>query len=129
MGRLAIGVRGIRLRNDDSVIASNIIEIDSKILIITANGYGKQTNSEEYVIKGRGGKGLKTAKITEKNGNLIGMCVINNEEDIILTTNKGIMIRISSKDVSTTGRATQGVRLIKLDTNSEVSTITKVDKQ
>ncbi|SUP52306.1 DNA gyrase subunit A [Weissella viridescens] len=89
MGRTAAGVRGINLRDDDYVIGAQALEDDKYVLVITENGYGKKTPVSEYPIKGRGGKGIKTAQITEKNGPVAGIAVVDNDEDIMLTTNMG----------------------------------------
>ncbi|GAK30196.1 DNA gyrase subunit A [Weissella oryzae SG25] len=129
MGRSAAGVRGINLRPDDYVIGAEVLPADSKVLVITENGYGKQTASDEYPTKGRGGKGIKTAQITTKNGPLAGITVVNGNEDIMLTTNKGVMIRFTADSVSETGRATQGVRLIRLDEDAKVATLAKVEAE
>ncbi|CAH0416946.1 DNA gyrase subunit A [Periweissella fabaria] len=129
MGRSAAGVRGIRLREGDYVIGADILLPDHKVLVITENGYGKQTPISEYPIKGRGGKGIKTANITEKNGPLAGMAIVNGSEDIMLTTDRGVMIRFGAENVSETGRATLGVRLIRLEDGAKVATLAKVDKE
>ena len=129
MGRSAAGVRGIRLRDNDYVIASAILEPESKVFVISENGYGKQTAASEYPIKGRGGKGIKTTNITEKNGPLAGLTTVNGDEDIMVITDKGVMIRFKISDVSETGRATLGVRLINLGADSIVSTMTKVEPE
>lgn len=127
MGRTASGVRGMNLRPEDYVIGSDILTPDSNVLIITENGFGKQTPVDQYPIRGRGGKGVKTANITEKNGPLTGIAVVNGEEDIIITTEGGVMIRFISSAISQTGRATQGVRVIRVASDSKVATLTKVD--
>ncbi|CAH0417863.1 DNA gyrase subunit A [Periweissella ghanensis] len=129
MGRSAAGVRGIRLREGDYVIGADILLPDHKVLVITENGYGKQTPITEYPIKGRGGKGIKTANITEKNGPLAGMAIVDGSEDIMLTTDRGVMIRFGAENVSETGRATLGVRLIRLEDDAKVATLAKVDKE
>ncbi|PLA93884.1 DNA gyrase subunit A [Ligilactobacillus salivarius] len=129
MGRSAAGVRGIRLRDNDYVIGSAILEPESKVFVISENGYGKQTAANEYPIKGRGGKGIKTTNITEKNGPLAGLTTVNGDEDIMVITDKGVMIRFKISDVSETGRATLGVRLINLGADSIVSTMTKVEPE
>ena len=129
MGRSAAGVRGIRLRDNDYVIGSAIHEPESKVFVISDNGYGKQTAASEYPIKGRGGKGIKTTNITEKNGPLAGLTTVNGDEDIMVITDKGVMIRFKISDVSETGRATLGVRLINLGADSIVSTMTKVEPE
>ena len=129
MGRSAAGVRGIRLRDNDYVIGSAILEPESKVFVISENGYGKQTAASEYPIKGRGGKGIKTTNVTEKNGPLAGLTTVNGDEDIMVITDKGVMIRFKISDVSETGRATLGVRLINLGADSIVSTMTKVEPE
>ena len=127
MGRTATGVRGARLRKDDYVVGMDILEEGNEVLVITENGYGKRTNISEYAVKGRGGKGIKTANITDKNGNLVGLRTVNEEDDIMIITDAGVMIRFHAKDVSQTGRATLGVRLIRLDDGSKVSTMAVVE--
>lgn len=129
MGRTATGVRGIKLRAGDYVVGMDILEDTSEVLVITEKGYGKRTAASEYAIKGRGGKGVRTVNITEKNGNLAGLATVTGEEDIMVTTDKGVMIRFRVADVSQTGRATQGVRLIRLDDDSIVATMVKVDPE
>lgn len=129
MGRSAAGVRGIRLREGDLVVGSDVLEKDHKVLIITEKGYGKQTPVSEYPIKGRGGKGIKTANITEKNGPLAGMTIVSGQEDIMVTTTQGVMIRFNVDSVSQTGRATLGVRLIRLEGNAKVATLAKVEHE
>lgn len=126
MGRSATGVRGIRLRDEDYVVGVDILKPDSNVLIITENGYGKQTPAGEYPIKGRGGKGIKTANITEKNGPLAGLTTVSGEEDIMLITDRGVMIRFNIDSVSQTGRATLGVHVIRIDEGSKVATMAKV---
>lgn len=128
MGRTAAGVRGINLRDNDYVVGSDILEPDSEVLVISEKGYGKRTAASEYPVKGRGGKGIKTANITEKNGPLAGVTVVNGDEDIMLITSAGVMIRFDVDDVSQTGRTTLGVRLIKVDDGAQVASITAVPK-
>lgn len=129
MGRSATGVRGVRLRENDYVVGSDTLNPDSEVFIISENGYGKRTSAGEYPIKGRGGKGIKTANITEKNGPLAGLTTVSGKEDIMLITNKGVMIRFAIEDVSQTGRATLGVHLIRMDDYAKVATMAKVEKQ
>ena len=128
MGRTAAGVRGINLRDHDYVVGSDILKPDSEVLVISEKGYGKRTAASEYPVKGRGGKGIKTANITEKNGPLAGVTVVNGDEDIMLITSAGVMIRFDVDDVSQTGRATLGIRLIKVDDGAQVASITAVPK-
>lgn len=127
MGRTATGVRGIRLNEGDQVVGMSVLGPDDNVLVVTEKGYGKQTLASEYGIKNRGGKGVKTINVTEKNGLLVGLTTVSGEEDIMLMTNQGVAIRFHAKNISQTGRATQGVRLIRLSDEAVVSTITKVD--
>lgn len=127
MGRSASGVRGIRLRNDDYVVGMDILTSESEVLIITEKGYGKRTKASEYAIRGRGGKGIKTANVTKKNGKLAGLTTINGKEDIMLITNTGVIIRFNVEGISQTGRATLGVRLIRVANDVIVSTMAKID--
>ncbi|MEG0497047.1 MAG: DNA gyrase subunit A [Carnobacterium sp.] len=129
MGRSASGVRGIRLREDDYVVGMDLLTPESEVLIITEKGYGKRTSASEYAVKGRGGKGVKTANITDKNGNLAGLTTVKGEEDIMLITNAGVIIRFSASSISQTGRVTLGVRLIRVGDNGAVSTMAKVDAE
>lgn len=127
MGRTATGVRGVRLREDDYVVGMDVLEPNTEVFVITEKGYGKRTSWEEYPVKGRGGKGIKTAQITDKNGPLIGLTTVTGEEDILVITDGGIMIRFDIASVSQVGRATQGVKLIRLETNATVATMAKVE--
>lgn len=132
MGRTATGVKGITLKNEnDEVVGMEVLEEGSEILIVTKNGYGKRTPSEEYRIQGRGGKGIKTCNITEKNGDLVAMKAVTGEEDLMIITTGGVIIRMAVKDISMTGRSTQGVRLIRLNESADefVSTVAKVEKE
>jgi DNA gyrase subunit A len=131
MGRTATGVKGITLREDDEVVGMEVLEEDSEILIVTHNGYGKRTPAVEYRLQNRGGKGIKTCNITEKNGSLVTMKVVNGEEDIMIITTGGVLIRMAVGDISTMGRNTQGVKLIRMDENEEefVATVAKVEKE
>ncbi|WP_420324063.1 DNA gyrase subunit A [Levilactobacillus koreensis] len=129
MGRSATGVRGIRLREGDYVIGASVLKPDSHVFVISEKGYGKQTAASEYPIKGRGGKGIKTVNVSEKNGPLAGLTTLDGDEDIMLVTNKGVMIRFSGADVSETGRATLGVHLIRLNDDTAVATMAKVAKE
>lgn len=126
MGRTATGVRGINLRPDDYVIGSDVIKADDEVLVISEKGYGKRTPASEYPIKGRGGKGIKTANITSKNGPLAGITIVDGTQDLMLITTDGIMIRFKTEDVSQTGRNTLGVRLIKVSGDSIVSSLATV---
>lgn len=129
MGRSAAGVRGIRLRDEDYVIGAAPLDSDSKVLVISENGFGKQTPASEYPIKGRGGLGVKTVNVTAKNGSLVGLTTVNGDEDIMLVTDQGVIIRFGIESVSQTGRSAVGVHLIKMDNGARVATIAKVDKE
>ncbi|GLB58976.1 DNA gyrase subunit A [Cytobacillus sp. NCCP-133] len=131
MGRTATGVKGISLSGDDEVVGMEVLEEGTEILIVTKNGYGKRTSAEEYRVQGRGGKGIKTCNITDKNGSLVSMKAVTGEEDAMLITTGGVLIRMAVSDISKMGRNTQGVRLIRLneDTDEAVSTVAKVEKE
>ncbi|GAA0334541.1 DNA gyrase subunit A [Bacillus carboniphilus] len=131
MGRTATGVKGITLDEDDEVVGMEILDENSEILIVTKNGYGKRTPAEEYRIQGRGGKGIKTCNITEKNGNLVSMKAVTGEEDLMIITANGVLIRMATEDISTMGRNTQGVRLIRIGEEHQdyVATVAKVEKE
>ncbi|HEM1116838.1 TPA: DNA gyrase subunit A [Listeria monocytogenes] len=129
MGRTAAGVRGIRLREDDEVIGMEVLEDDGKVLVVTEKGYGKQTPASQYPLRNRGGMGVKTVTITEKNGNLVAMKTVTGEEDLMLMTVSGVLIRFEIDTVSQTGRSAMGVKLIRLDEDEKVATVAKVPKE
>lgn len=126
MGRSAAGVRGINLRDGDYVVGSGVLKVEDEVLTISEKGYGKRTPAMEYPVKGRGGKGIQTAKIGQKNGPLAGVAVVDGKSDIMLITTDGIMIRFKTSDVSQTGRSTMGVRLIKVDEGNSVASLAVV---
>lgn len=128
MGRSATGVRGIRLDDNDEVIGMDVIDKDLDILIVTANGYGKRTPASDYRSQSRGGKGIKTINVTEKNGAVIALKVVKNEEDLMIITTLGTLIRTSMEGISTMGRYTQGVKLINIREDDAVATVSRVDK-
>ncbi|MBL1225487.1 DNA gyrase subunit A [Enterococcus sp. BWR-S5] len=129
MGRSASGVRGIRLREDDYVVGSAVLAAEDEVLVITEQGYGKRTKASEYPVKGRGGKGIKTANITAKNGPLAGLTTVSGDEDILLITDKGVIIRFNVATVSQTGRATLGVRLMRMENEAKVVTMAVVEPE
>lgn len=131
MGRTATGVKGITLRHNDEVVGMEVLEEDTEILIVTKNGYGKRTAAMEYRVQSRGGKGIKTCNVTEKNGDLVSMRVVTGEEDLMLITTGGVLIRLAVDEISSMGRNTQGVRLIRLDETEDefVATVAKVEKE
>lgn len=129
MGRSATGVKGITLDEDDLVVGMEIVEENTDVLIVTKNGYGKRTSIEEYRIQSRGGKGLKTCNITDKNGKLVAVKSVKGEEDIMLITAAGVLIRMPVDQISQMGRNTQGVRLIRLEGEQEVATVAKAQRE
>ncbi|WP_342540488.1 DNA gyrase subunit A [Heyndrickxia sp. FSL K6-6286] len=129
MGRTATGVKGITLSGDDEVVGMEILDESNDVLIVTINGYGKRTTASEYRIQSRGGKGLKTCNITEKNGGLIAVKTVTGEEDLMLITAGGVLIRMAVGDISQLGRNTQGVKLIRLGEDEHVATVAKVEKE
>ncbi|TQR20012.1 DNA gyrase subunit A [Psychrobacillus vulpis] len=129
MGRTASGVRGIRLKDDDYVVGMEIIEPDQEILVVTENGYGKRTPETEYRLQSRGGMGVKTCQITDKNGPLSAVKAVDGSEDLMLITINGMLIRMDVKDISVTGRSTQGVRLMRLSEDELIATVAKVEKE
>ncbi|EDW21352.1 DNA gyrase subunit A [Bacillus sp. FSL K6-4563] len=130
MGRTAAGVKGITLSEDDIVVGMEILEPDANVLIVTERGYGKLTPEKEYRVQTRGGKGLKTCKITDNNGPLVTVKATNAEaeEDLMIITGSGVIIRMAVSDISTTGRVTQGVRLIRLGDEEHVATVALVEQ-
>jgi DNA gyrase subunit A len=131
MGRTATGVKGITLDPGDEVVGMEVLEDDNDVLIVTKNGYGKRTPASEYRIQGRGGKGIKTCHVTEKNGNLVSMRAVTGEEDLMLITTGGVLIRMDVAGISKMGRNTQGVKLISMkeSENEFVATVAKVEKE
>jgi DNA gyrase subunit A len=126
MGRAATGVKGITLEEGDSVIDMDVVNESDDVLIVTSRGYGKRTPMDEYRIQTRGGKGIKTLNVTEKNGPVVGLKVVKDEEDLMIITASGTVIRTSIAGISQMGRYTQGVRLIHIREDDEVSTVAKV---
>ena len=122
MSRMAAGVKGVTLRDGDQVVGAAAITEDQEVLIITEKGYGKRTSATEYPTKGRGGKGIKTANITEKNGNLAGIVTVSGDEDIMVITDTGVISRTAVANISQTGRATQGVKVMRLDDSARIVT-------
>ncbi|WP_288264140.1 DNA gyrase subunit A [uncultured Streptococcus sp.] len=129
MSRSATGVRGVNLREGDEVVGASRITDDQEVLVITEKGYGKRTLASEYPTKGRGGKGIKTANITEKNGQLAGLVTVNGDEDIMVITDTGVMIRTNVADISQTGRATLGVKIMRLDEDAKIMTLALVQAE
>ena len=129
MGRSASGVKGIDIKEDEVVVGAEIVNKDKMILIITEKGYGKRTNVLEYRLTHRGSKGVKGLNVTDKNGHLVAFKSIDGDEDAIITTNNGIVIRLDINKISTLKRNTQGVRLISLKENQTVTSVTITEKE
>jgi DNA gyrase subunit A len=131
LGRTAAGVKGITIREGDQVVGLDVAhsESEDEVLVVTKNGYGKRTPVSEYRLSNRGGKGIKTATITERNGDIVCITTVSGSEDLMVVTNSGVIIRIDVHDISQNGRAAQGVRLIRLGDNQFVSTVAKVDEE
>ncbi|WP_199616876.1 DNA gyrase subunit A [Paenibacillus alkalitolerans] len=128
MGRAATGVKGIQLSQGDEVIDMDIVEEHDDVLIVTSKGYGKRTPMSEYRIQSRGGKGIKTLNLTPKNGHVVGLKVVRENQDLMIITALGTVIRTSMEGISTMGRNTQGVRLIHIRDDDEVATVTRVER-
>ncbi|MDQ0048380.1 DNA gyrase subunit A [Paenibacillus polymyxa] len=128
MGRSATGVKGISLDESDAVIGMDIVDTSLDILIVTSKGYGKRTPVVDYRIQSRGGKGIKTINVTDKNGPVVGLKVVKTEEDLMIITASGTLIRTSMGEISTMGRNTQGVRLINIRDDDSVATVCRANK-
>ena len=126
MSRSATGVKGVNLREGDAVVGARVITDQDEVLIITEKGYGKRTVATEYPTKGRAGKGMKTANITNKNGQLAGLLTVKGDEDLMVITDTGVMIRTNVANISQTGRSTMGVKVMRLDENAKIVTFTTV---
>ena len=130
-GRTSMGVKGIHLGKDDIVISMQMSSQGEKILLVTENGMGKRTLISEFNVQNRGGKGVKCYKITDKTGDLVGAKIVTDENDIMIITTEGIIIRTSCEGISTLGRVTSGVKVINLnyDNNVKVASMTEVQKE
>ncbi len=129
MGRSASGVRGINLSDGSSLVGMEVVEEGQDVLVVTEKGYGKKTPVAEYRITNRGGKGVKTINITEKNGSIVSFKTVDNDKDLMIITNEGVIIRLDVNQISTMSRVTQGVRLINLRENQVVSSTAIIDKE
>lgn len=127
MGRTATGVRGIKLREGDQLVGATVITDEQEVLVLSENGYGKRTPATEYPTKGRGGKGIITLKVAEKNGQLAGLTTVNGDEDIMVITDTGVIIRTSVANISQTGRSAMGVKVMRLDEEAQIMTFALVD--
>jgi DNA gyrase subunit A len=126
MGRTAYGVRGITLRDDDEVVAMEIVREGGTILSVTQNGYGKRTGLEEYRLQSRGGVGIINIQTTDRNGRVVGMAYVHDDDEVMLVTQQGMIIRMKAGDVRVIGRATQGVRLIEMEEGDQVVAVAKL---
>ena len=126
MGRGAAGVRGIRLEKTDAVVAAAVVVPDATLLVAGENGIGKRTNFDEYRVQSRGGKGIITMKTNEKTGSVVGALTVKNEDEIMLITFEGQMVRISVSGLREVGRNTQGVKLINLEEKDKLQAIAPV---
>lgn len=129
MGRTARGVRGVRLNDDDCVIGACIAPQEAQLLVVTENGYGKKTPLSEYKIQSRGGKGIFTYKITDKTGTIAGLDTVEDADDIMLITSDGVLIRTRADEISTFGRQTQGVRIMKLANDVKLVSMAKTARE
>ena len=128
-GRDSIGVKGITLREGDYVIGMDVCKLGDSILIVTEKGFGKRTDVDEYRAQTRGGKGLLTYKISEKTGELVGMMMVNDDNDIMMITSEGVIIRIHAEDINIIGRNTSGVRLMRTTDSNLIVSCAKTDKE
>jgi len=129
MGRSAMGVRGIRLGKKDRVIAMEIVVPTATILTVTSQGFAKRTPADEYRKQSRGGKGIKNVNVTKKNGEAVGLKMVNEDDELMVITQKGMIVRCPVKDIRTTGRSAQGVRIIRLDSGDGVASIARVSPE
>ncbi|HFI0042058.1 TPA: DNA gyrase subunit A [Streptococcus suis] len=127
MSRIATGVRGIKLREGDQLVGATMVSDDQEVLVLTEKGFGKRTPASEYPTKGRGGKGIKTLKVAEKNGSLAGLTTVSGDEDIMVITDTGVIIRTSVANISQTGRSTMGVKVMRLNDEAKIMTFALVD--
>ncbi|MDG3132396.1 DNA gyrase subunit A [Streptococcus suis] len=127
MGRTATGVRGINLRDGDQLVGATMISDEQEVLVLTEKGFGKRTPATEYPTKGRGGKGIKTLKVADKNGLLAGLTTVSGEEDIMVITDTGVMIRTNVANISQTGRSTMGVKVMRLNDQAKIMTFALVE--
>ena len=128
MGRTATGVRGIKLREGDHLVGATIVSDDQEVLVLSEKGYGKRTPASEYPTKGRGGKGIITLKVADKNGPLAGLTTVQGNEDIMVITDTGVIIRTSIANISQTGRSTMGVKVMRLDEEAKIMTFALVNE-
>ena len=126
MGRTATGVRGVNLRSEDCLVGATVISDDQEVLVLTEKGFGKRTAASEYPTKGRGGKGIKTLNVAAKNGPLAGLVTVSGDEDMVVMTDTGVVIRTNVSNISQTGRSTMGVKVMRLDDEAKIVTFALV---
>jgi DNA gyrase subunit A len=126
MGRSAYGVRGITLREDDEVVAMEVVKAGGTLLTVAQNGYGKRTVLEEYRLQSRGGVGIINIQTSDRNGKVVGMAYVSEEDEVMLISQQGMILRMKAGDVRVIGRATQGVRLIEMEEGDQVVAIAKL---
>lgn len=129
MGRAATGVKAITLSDDDYVVSADFADKEDKLLNVTENGYGKRTDAEAFNVQHRGGKGVKIHQITDKTGLLSGVIKVSDNEELMIVTSEGVIIRLRGKEISTFGRVSQGVKLINLDDGVTVAGIAKINEE
>ncbi|MCA9775529.1 MAG: DNA gyrase subunit A [Candidatus Eremiobacteraeota bacterium] len=129
MGRTATGVRGIKLREDDYVVAMDSVSSGNQLLVVTEKGYGKRTELDQYPLQNRGGFGVKTLQLTDKTGGIVGARLVQEDHELMVSTKQGTLIRTSVDGISVIGRATQGVRVIRLGDDDEVTAIARIEME
>lgn len=128
MGRTARGVRGIDLNKGDRVVSLDVVDPQAQLLTVSEFGYGKRTDAEEYRTQSRGGKGIITIKTTDRNGSVVAALQVREADQIMIVTNGGKLIRMRAKEISIIGRNTQGMRLITIDENERVTSVTRISE-
>jgi DNA gyrase subunit A len=126
MGRTAYGVRGITLRDDDAVVAMEVVREGGTMLTVTQSGYGKRTELEEYRLQSRGGVGIINIQTSERNGKVVGIAYVHDDDELMLISQQGMILRMVAKDVRSIGRATQGVRLLGVEEGDQVVSVARL---
>src|SRR5699024_7581359 len=129
MGRTATGVKGIALGDEDEVVGMEVVQPDQEVVIVTSKGYGKRTPLAEYRTQSRGGKGIKAQNVTKAKGQVVGLKVVTPEEDLMIVTTSGVVIRMNVEGISSMSRYAQGVKLISVKKQEEVATLARVDTE
>jgi DNA gyrase subunit A len=129
MGRTAYGVRGISLRDDDEVVAMEVVAADGTMLTVAQNGYGKRTGLDEYRLQSRGGVGIINIQTSDRNGKVAGIAYVNDDDEVMLISQQGMILRMKAGGIRTIGRATQGVRLIEMEDGDAVVSVAKMPER